>query len=187
MDWTLNLANTPYAVWSLFGVAFAESSFFPIPPDLLQIALSVSDPSQSFVYASVALVGSVTGAMAGYGLGLWGGRPLVMRVLKEPRMRMVEDFYNRYDVWAIAIAGFTPIPYKVFAVSGGAFKINFWRFVLVSVFARGARFFIVATAMYFFGEKVKDVILHNVNLAGIIFVVLLVGGFAVISWFGKKR
>jgi len=187
VEWTVHLSATPYGALGLFCIAFAESSFFPIPPDILQIALSVISPEKSFWYASIALVGTVFGAMAGYAIGLYGGRPLVTKILSESRMHAVESYYQKYDVWAIAIAGFTPIPYKVFTISGGAFKIDFWRFVLVSILARGARFFVVATALFFFGEQIKGVILHHLNLVGIVFVVLLIGGFAAVSIFGKKH
>ena len=187
IQWTVDLSQTPHGVVGLFCIAFAESSFFPVPPDILQIALSVISPAKSYVYASVAFLGTVTGGMAGYAIGLYGGRPLARKILSEEKMRMIEHYYQKYDVWAIAVAGFTPIPYKVFTISGGACKINFWRFVLVSIFARGARFFLVATALFFFGEKIKGVLLHHVNVVGIAFIVLLVGGFIVVSRWGKKK
>jgi len=187
IEWTLNLAATPYGTAGLFGIAFAEASFFPVPPDLLQIALSVLDPKKSFFYAAVALAGSVTGAMLGYAIGLYGGRPLVRKILKEARMNAAEHYFNKYDVWAIAIAGFTPIPYKVFAISGGAFNIRFGRFVLVSVLSRGARFFMVASVLFFYGEAVKDILYHNFNLFSAAFAVLLIGGFGFLSLIHRKK
>ncbi|MBF0253629.1 MAG: DedA family protein [Candidatus Omnitrophica bacterium] len=187
IEWTVHLASTPYGAWGLFGIAFAEASFFPVPPDLLQIALSVAAPERAFFYAAIALVGSVTGAALGYAIGLIGGRPLCLKILKEQRMHTVEETFRKYDVWAIAVAGFTPIPYKVFAIAGGAFRIHFWRFIGVSVLSRGARFFLVAGTLYFFGEGIKDALYRNINLFSILFVALLAGGFLAAGWMGKRR
>ena len=186
VEWTLNLANTTYVLWGLFGVAFAESSFFPVPPDVLQIALSVAEPRKAFLYASISLVGSVLGAALGYWVGLVGGRPLLRRLLAEKKMSLIEDYYHRYDVWAIGIAGFTPIPYKLFTISGGAFKIDFPRFIFVSIIARGARFFLVAAILYLFGPAVQSVILRNLNIITIVFVILLIGGFWAVSHIARR-
>lgn len=186
VEWTLNLANTRYALWGLFGVAFAESSFFLVPPDILQIALSVAEPKKAFLYASISLAGSVLGAALGYGIGLAGGRPLLRRLLSEKKMALIEDYYHRYDVWAIGIAGFTPIPYKLFTISGGAFKIDFPRFIAVSIIARGARFFAVAAILYLLGPSVQNMILRNVNIFSIVFVILLIGGFWAASHLVKR-
>ncbi len=187
IDWTIHWANTPHGAWALFGISFAESSFFPVPPDLLQIALSVATPAKSFLFATICLVGSILGAVLGYCLGLWGGRPLMHKFFSQTKVELVESYFHKYDIWAIGIAGFTPIPYKIFAVSGGAFKINFKKFILVSILSRGARFYLVASLLYFFGESIRGALLHNLNLFGIGFAGLLIGGFLIMGLLSKKQ
>jgi membrane protein YqaA with SNARE-associated domain len=186
VEWTLHWAQTPYGTVALFLVAFAESSFFLVPPDLLQIALSVLRPQESFFFAGVSLVGSLGGAALGYAIGRYGGRPLLHKFFSNERITMVERAFQKHDAWAIGIAGFTPVPYKIFAISGGVFRINFVKFMCVSAIARGARFFIVASAFHFFGAQIQDVILKNLNLFSIAFVILLIGGFIAIKIFTKR-
>jgi len=187
VEWTTSFAGTPHGLWALFWLAFAESSFFPVPPDLLQIAWSVLEPRQSFLYAALTLAGSLLGAVLGYAIGFFGGRPLLKKLISQEKIQFVEKQFNKYDVWAIGIAGFTPIPYKIFTISGGAFRIPFLRFLVVSFFSRGARFFLVASILYFFGETAKDIVLKNVNLLGIAFVLLLIGGFVFVSFYPKLK
>ena len=127
-----------------FQVRLEESSFFPIPPDVLLIALCLGRPDLAFWFATVCAVASVLGGMAGYGIGFWGGRPLLKRLFRADRVRAVESYYDRYNAWATGIAGLTPIPYKVFTLSGGAFSIDFKIFVLASIVSRSLRFFAVA-------------------------------------------
>ena len=110
--WVISWAYTPYGGVALFLNAVAESSFFPLPPDVLLIVLSILRPPLSFVYAAICSVGSVLGGVVGYVLGLKGGRPLLQRFISAERIRFVERYYQKYDIWAVGIAGFTPIPYK---------------------------------------------------------------------------
>lgn len=207
--WFMELAQ-PYGAWALFAWAFAESSCFLIPPDPLLILLSVGayaqdsfflnhplllqlytgqEPVRSllcFWYALVCSVGSVLGGMLGYFIGLKGGRPLLRRWFKGPKTKLVESYYQKYDVWAVGIAGFTPLPYKVFTISAGVFQLDFKRFVLASVLSRSARFFLVAAVIYFFGEAIWYVIQKRFDVLTVAFVVLLVVGFLVIRFFGKR-
>lgn len=185
--WTVNWAHTTHAEIALLLIAFAESSFFPIPPDILLIAMGVANPEQAFWYALLCSIGSVLGGSAGYGLGRWGGRPLVRRLFSEKTVSSVQRLYHRYDMWAIAIAGFTPLPYKVFTLSAGIFHIKFGKFVLASVLSRPARFFLVGGALYFWGEAVRSVLEKYLNLATILLIVALVGGFIAIRWMGKRK
>ena len=109
-DWMLSWADSPYGVPALFGLALAESSFFPLPPDVLLIALTLGNPGNGWWYATVATVGSVVGGALGYGIGWYGGRPVVKKLMGQDRMDLVHQYFQRYEGWAILIAGFTPIP-----------------------------------------------------------------------------
>lgn len=185
-NWTIHWAATPQAEWVLFAIALAESSFFPLPPDVLMIAMAVANPKNSFYFAAICTAGSVIGGMIGYLIGKFGGRPLLRKFVKEHTIERVEGLFNKYDSWAIAIAGFTPIPYKVFTIASGTFLINFKTFVLASLLGRGGRFFLVATLFYFWGAQIKGFINQYLNIVSIAFVILLVGGFAAIHLIKKK-
>lgn len=152
--WALELVNS-YGQLGLFTVAFAESSFFPIPPDVLIIAL-VLPPTNSnpFITGLVCTVGSVSGAIAGWAIGRWGGRPILDRLFRPEKVQQVEKLYDRYGVGAVLIAAFTPIPYKVFTIASGVFRLNMIGFTVASVIGRGARFFLVAYLTKWFGEWV---------------------------------
>ncbi len=180
-DWTLNWAQTDNALVALFLLAFAESSFFPLPPDILLIAMSLNAPDQALFYALICTVGSAAGGAFGYFIGQKGGRPLLNRFVSAEKIRMVHDYFEKYETWAIGIAGFTPIPYKIFTLSAGVFYIDFLKFVLVSFFSRGARFFLVAGMIALFGEYITGFIEKYFNILSILFIVLLVGGFYVVK------
>lgn len=177
LRWVESFAATSYGDWALFVLAFAESSFFPIPPDVLLIALCLGRPEASLYFALLCTAGSVLGGMAGYAIGYYGGRPLLKRLFKAHKVRAVEMLYDRYNAWATGIAGLTPLPYKIFTVSGGVFAINFKVFVIASVLARGLRFFVVAALMYVYGEPVKAFIERYLNWLSIAFVVILILGY----------
>jgi len=185
-DWVLHWAETPYGSWALFLLAFAESSVFPIPPDVLLIALAISIPARSFTYALICSAGSVLGGMAGYiigqhFMGLIGFHILDFYGLTE-KYHAIGELYNRYNAWAVGIAGFTPIPYKVFTISAGAFNINFPVFIFASVVGRSARFFLVGGLIYLFGPTVRGFIDRYFNVLAIVFVILLVGGAVVLGY-----
>jgi membrane protein YqaA with SNARE-associated domain len=186
-DWVEHFAETPYGLWVLFLLAFAESSFFPVPPDVLLIALAVSIPAKALRYALVCSVGSVLGGMFGYLIGYQFMELIGVGILNfyglTDKYESVAELYNRYNAWAIGIAGFTPIPYKVFTISAGAFKINFSVFLLASVVSRSARFFLVAGLIYMFGEQIRTFIERYFNILAVIFVLLLVAGFILIGFY----
>jgi len=185
-EWIDQLAATPHpGVW-LFALAFAESSFFPIPPDVLLITLGVASPERAIFYGFLCSLGRVLGGMVGYGIGLYGGRPLVYKVFSENKIHAVERLYDRYNAWATGIAGLTPIPYKVFTIAGGAFKINFKIFVIASIISRSLRFMAEGVLLALFGEPIRDFLYKQFNWLSIAFVVLLVGGFWAIHHFGKR-
>ena len=184
--WVLHWAETPYGSWALFLLALAESSFFPVPPDVLLIALAISIPARSFRYALICSAGSLIGGMIGYLIGYQFMDLIGMKIVEfygfTSQYAAVGDLYNRYNAWAVGIAGFTPIPYKVFTISAGAFKIDFSVFFIASAISRAARFFLVGWLIYRFGPSIKLFIDRYFNILVIIFTVLLVGGFIAIKY-----
>ena len=188
--WVLHWADTPYGTPALFALSFAESSFFPIPPDVLQIALSVSKPRRSFYYAGVSVVASVLGAVLGWFIGcvLWtsvGGFVMAhfgWAGFTQENFDAVADLYGQWGFLAILVAAFTPLPFKIFTISAGMFNIALPVLLVASVLGRSARFFAVATCMYIFGPPVKELIEKYFELAMIVFAVLLIGGFVLIAW-----
>jgi membrane protein YqaA with SNARE-associated domain len=184
--WVLHWAETPYAVPALFLLAFTESSFFPVPPDVLLITLSISIPKKSFRYALICTIGSVTGGMLGYFIGFQLMDLIGMRILNFygviDKYEYIQALYMKYDAWAVGLAGFTPIPYKVFTIAAGAFKINFVVFVLASIAGRAGRFFLVALFIYLFGPSIKRFIDKYFNLLTIVFFILLLAGFLLIKY-----
>ena len=187
-DWVLHWAETPYGTAALFLLAFAESSFFPIPPDVLLIALCIGQPKKSFYFAFICSAGSILGGIFGYFIGwqLWS-------VVGEYFFQYVPGFtqelfdkvalqYDKYNFWVVFTAGFTPIPYKVITITAGVFKINFIVFFIASTVSRSARFFIVSLLIYIFGEKIKSFINKYFNLLSILFIILLILGFVVVKY-----
>jgi len=181
-NWTVRWANTPYGVYALFIIAFAESSFFPIPPDFLLIALSLVNPKISLFYAFVCTTGSVFGGMFGYVIGFLGGRPVAERLFRKEKIEIVHHYFQKYEAWAIFIAAFTPIPYKVFTISGGLFYIDFVKFIVVSTLGRGGRFFIVGGLIMLFGDRAKQIIRANFETFTILLVLLLIAGFCSLGY-----
>ena len=185
-DWILHWSTTKYALPALAILSFAESSFFPIPPDVLLIAMTVAVPLKAFRYAAVCSVASVFGGMFGYLLG-WQfmdlvGTPIVEFYHLQAQWDKIGGWYEKYNAWAVGVAGFTPLPYKVFTLAAGAFEINFPVFVLASLVSRSARFFIVAALIYKYGAPIKVFIEKYFNILSIIFVVLLIAGFVLIKY-----
>ncbi|MFQ5480416.1 MAG: YqaA family protein [Thermodesulfobacteriota bacterium] len=184
-DWVLSWAHSPYGAAALFLLAFAESSFFPIPPDVLLIALALSIPGRALYFGAIASVGSVLGGAFGYAIGLYfmqfiGGHIINLYGLGD-KFDYIQGLYRDYDAWAVAIAGFTPIPYKVFTITAGAFKINFIVFLIASFISRAARFFIIALLIRRYGRPIRVFIEKYFNLLTLIFVILLIGGFVLIK------
>jgi len=194
-DWVLHWAETPYGSVALFLLAFAESSFFPIPPDALLIALVLGSSKKAFRFASICLAGSVSGAILGYAIGhyLWWTPSNEFTNIAlfffnnipgftETAFFDIQKLYNEYDFWIIFTAGFTPLPYKVITISSGAFNINVVMFLVASIISRGARFFLVSYLIWKFGPSIKAFIDKYFNWVAIAFTVLLIGGFAAIKF-----
>ena len=185
-DWVLHWARTPYASWALFLLAFAESSFFPIPPDVLLIAMVLGARQSWIRFATNCTAASVLGGVAGYGIGMFLMDTVGVRIIEFYRAqeyyRQVEIWYRQYDLWIVFLAAFTPIPYKVFTIASGAFHMNLAGFCLVSLLGRGARFFLVAGLLRLAGERMKNLIDRYFDWLAIAFAVLLVAGFALIRY-----
>ncbi len=185
-DWVLHWAETPYAVPALFLLAFAESSFFPVPPDVLLITLAISIPKKAFKYALICMIGSVIGGILGYGIGLYGyetvGKPIVDFYHGQEVMELIRTKYEQHGFLGILIAAITPIPYKVFTIASGVFKFDFWLFTLASIIGRSTRFFIVAALIWKFGSPIRNFIEKYFNLLSILFMILLIGGFLLIKY-----
>lgn len=187
-DWVLSWADTPYGTPALFILSFAESSFFPIPPDVLQIALSAGKPRRAFWYATVSLVASVFGAVLGYyiGLGFWNATKDFFFTwipgFTPEVFAYVEKLYHGNAFWAIFTAAFTPIPYKVFTIAAGVCKISLLTLLIASIIGRGARFYLVAALMFFFGPTVKNWIEKYFDWLAIAFTVILIGGFVLLKY-----
>jgi len=190
-DWVLSWADTRFGTPALFVLAFLESSFFPIPPDVLQIALSAGKPKRAFWYATVNMVGSVLGAFLGFFIGyvLWTKTPGLQYFFfnyipgfTEAVFNRVGELYQDNAFVAIFMAAFTPIPYKVFTVAAGVFNISLAALLFGSIIGRGGRFYLIGAIMYFFGPTVVTWIDRYFNLLTIVFAILLVGGFVVFSF-----
>ncbi len=187
-DWVLHWADTPSGPTALFALALAESSFFPIPPDPLLMALCLGRVARAFRFAAIATVASVVGGVIGYGIGAGAWSLLqdwfftyVPGVTPEA-FDSVQALYDRWGFWAVFVAGLTPIPYKVFAISSGVFSINLGVFVVASALSRGLRFFVVAALIYRFGPWMASFIDRYFDRLAVAFAVLLVGGFLVIEF-----
>ena len=184
--WILNWKNSPYAPWALFSLALAESSFFPIPPDVLLIAILALNFNRWKIYAFLTLLGSLAGGILGYYLG-WGffslfGQKIIDFYHLQSAMEAVGLKYHQNSFLTVFTAAFTPIPYKLITISAGVFKIDFWTFILASIIGRGARFFAVAYIMKLSGPKVERILEKYFNLASLIFLGLLIGGFLAIKY-----
>ena len=181
LAWVEAFAQRPYGGAALFLIAFAESSFFPIPPDVLLIALCLGEPTLALWFASICTVGSVLGGAFGYGVGRYGGRPLLIRWFGPERIAPVERYYERWNAWATGIGGLTPLPYKIFTIAGGVFAVRFSVFLFASLVARGLRFFTIAILIYFYGESIRSFIDRHLGWLSVAFVILLVLGFWIIG------
>jgi membrane protein YqaA with SNARE-associated domain len=172
--WVEGFADSPWAVVILFLNSFTESIFNPIPVDPLLVGMSVVNPNLALFYAALATAASVIGAVAGHWLGLRFGRPLVLRFISEKKVNRVEEMFQRYGSWAILIAAFTPIPYKVFAVTAGVLEMNRRPFIVASIIGRGARFFLLGGLIFFFGRSIQQFIEERFELLTVLFSILLV-------------
>ena len=187
-NWVLHWADSSVGTLALFVLAFAEASFFPIPPDILLLALGYSTPARSFHFATLATTGSVIGAVAGYAIGFWFwdiSSPWFYAWIPgfTPQLfQQMQEYFIQYGFWIVFTAGFTPIPFKIITIGAGVFALNLPIFILASLVSRGMRFFLIAALIYFYGEQTRKFTERHFNKLSIVFCILLVGGFVLIRY-----
>lgn len=186
-DSVFHLSKENGAIYWLFAVAFIESSFFPIPPDVMLIPMILAAPKKAWSIASVATAGSVIGAYLGYAIGFY-----FFQLIAEPllnfygyleKFNSFKDLYNQYGAWIVFGAGITPFPYKIITIASGVVHMNLIVFTIASIIARGMRFYLVAWLLKKYGETMREFIEKNLGWLSILFLLLLIGGFAVIKLF----
>lgn len=182
-DWTMRLAARPDALRALAVVSFAESSFFPIPPDVMLLPMMLADRKRAFLMAGWCTIASVIGGIAGYAIGMFlfdsVGTWLVSLYGYEAKMEALRHQYAEYGAWIILIKGATPIPYKLITIASGIFHYPFGMFVLLSVITRSARFYILATLIYLFGDPIRDFVEKRLEWVMMTVAVAVVGGFVI--------
>lgn len=184
-DHTLNLASRKNALTWLFVISFIESSFFPIPPDIMIIPMVLATPKEAYKIAGVATVASVLGGYFGYFIGVYGfeliARPLLEFYGYMKQFGEFENYYHEYGAWIVFGAGITPFPYKIITIASGVVRLDLVVFTIASVIARGMRFYFITWLLKRFGDPMKVFIEKNLNLLSILFLLLLIGGFAAVK------
>lgn len=185
-DWVMRLAAHRHAQLALFAVAFAESSFFPIPPHAMLIPMVLADRAKAWRFAAIATIASVLGGIAGYliGYGLFDsiGQPVLELYGAMDKFETFRGRYNDYGAWIVFFAGVTPFPYKVITIASGVTALNFVVFMLASIASRGLVFFVICGLLYFFGQPIREFIEKRLGLVTTVFLVLLFGGFVAIKY-----
>jgi membrane protein YqaA with SNARE-associated domain len=185
-DWCIAAAEKRHAAWIMGSVSFAESSFFPIPPDVMLVPISLARPERAYFYATLCTITSVAGGIVGYLIGL-----LLYDSLGQWLINVygyggkVEDFRAAYAQWGaliILLKGLTPIPYKLVTITSGFAGYNFFLFVLFSIITRGARFFILAFLLHRYGDKAREIIEKRLGLWTTLFALVLIGGVVAAVW-----
>lgn len=185
-DWMMGMARSERAPHALFWVSFIESSFFPIPPDVMLVPMVLARRLKAWWFASVATIGSVLGGAAGYAIGYFFfeaiGLPILNFYGKAGSFDQFAQWFNEWGVWILIVKGMTPFPYKVLTITAGVTKMPFLEFMLASIVARAMRFFLVAGLLYWFGEPIRDFIEKRLSLVTTLFVIALVGGFIAVEY-----
>jgi membrane protein YqaA with SNARE-associated domain len=184
-DRMLALAGHRHALWVLAGVAFIESSVFPIPPDVLLIPMVLAARQRAWAIAAVCTVASVAGGLLGYGIGALAfeqlGRPILESLGKADAMAAFSTQFNDYGFWSVLVAGVTPFPYKVITIMSGWTAMPLDTFLLTSILARGLRFFVVAALLWRYGAPIQELIERRLGLMFTLFIIALAGGFLVLK------
>jgi len=184
-DWVMVLAGKRHAIWGLAAVSFAESSFFPIPPDVMLIPMVLANRRRAWRIAGVCTLASALGGLFGYAIGLWlfdaVGQPLLELYGSEDKFISFQSYYNEWGAWIVAAGGFTPLPYKVITIASGLTKLDLGIFFLASVLSRGLRFYIEAALLWRFGEPVRAFIERHMGKLAMLFFVVLIGAFLLVK------
>lgn len=185
-EWTMDLAAHKHARWGLALISFVESSVFPIPPDIILIPMVLAQRAMAWVYATICTLSSVAGGVMGYAIGYFLFDTVGTAILdfygKAEEFSTFQAQYNEWGVWIVLIAGLTPFPYKIITIASGVTALNFPVFIVASLIARGIRFFAVAALLWYFGDPIRAFIDKYFGLLSIVFVVLLIGGFALLKY-----
>ena len=185
-NWTLLKANHKNAKWYLSLISFAESSFFPIPPDLLLIPMALASKARALFYAFICTLFSVLGGILGYAIGYFFYNSLGIYIIEfyqlENSFSIFENYYREFGILIVLGAGITPFPYKFITIASGVFGLNIFLFIIISSIGRGLRFYLIAILLFFFGDKIKLIIEKYFNLLTITFFILLVGSVFIIRF-----
>ena len=185
-NWTLEKAQHKNAKWYLSLISFAESSFFPIPPDILLIPMALASKANALFYAFICTLFSVLGGILGYAIGYFFYNSVGIYIVElyhlENSFNIFEDYYKEFGILIVLGAGITPFPYKFITIASGVFGLNIFLFIIVSIIGRGLRFYLIAILLYFFGEKIKLIIDKYFNILTIVFFILLVGSVFIIRF-----
>jgi membrane protein YqaA with SNARE-associated domain len=185
-DWMMRIAAHENAPHGLFWVSFAESSFFPIPPDVMLIPMVLAKPAKAWLYAAICTAGSVIGGIVGYAIGYFLYETVGLWLINvyglATQAEAYRAAYQDWGLWIILIKGLTPIPYKLVTIASGAAAFNVWVFLAASIVTRGARFLLVAGLLYWLGEPIREFIERRLTLVTTTFLVFLVGGFVVVRY-----
>ena len=185
-NWTLEKAQHKNAKWYLSLISFVESSFFPIPPDILLIPMALASKANALFYAFICTLFSVLGGILGYAIGYFFYNSVGIYIVElyhlENSFNIFEDYYKEFGILIVLGAGITPFPYKFITIASGVFGLNIFLFIIVSIIGRGLRFYLIAILLYFFGEKIKLFIDKYFNILTIVFFILLVGSVFIIRF-----
>ncbi len=185
-DWMINLSASPKALWFLAIVAFAESSFFPIPPDIMLIPMVLAMPQKAWKIAGIATISSVIGGYFGYGIGVFFfdliARPILNFYGYMQQFEVFKEYYHQWGAWIVFGAGITPFPYKIITIASGVVRLDLLTFTVASIIARGMRFYLVAWLLKKYGAPMRIFIEKNLGILSVLFLILLIGGFAAIKY-----
>jgi len=184
-DWILDQAAKPHAVWVMGLMSFAESSFFPLPPDVLLVPMMLANRRRVFWYATVATATSVVGGYLGYAIGYYAfgsiGEWIIRNLSSQSSFDALHAFFDRYGFWAIVLKGMTPIPYKIVTILSGFLHFDLTQFTIASIVARGMRFYLEGIVLYAFGERGRAFIEERLTLVTTVTAAVLVGGVLAIK------
>ena len=186
-SWTLRKAEHKYSSWVLSIVSFAESSFFPIPPDVLLIPMIIAKRTKAWTYAFICTLSSVFGGVVGYAIGFFLFNSIGILIVEFYHLtnsfNTFENYYKEYGILIVLGAGFTPFPFKFITIASGVFSLNIFLFIFTAFIARGFRFYLLAILLFIFGEKIKFLIDKYFNILAVLFFILLIGSFMLIKLF----